>query len=96
MPQPWQGPTVERVSGRLARGGKRVTRLVMPLDGDARFSVRASRPVELTLFNGHRAVATARGRGARVSYSVCGQRRLTLRLSARAGATTYRLTTSRP
>jgi hypothetical protein len=94
--QPWLGPTVERSSGRLARGGRRAIRLVLPLDGNATFTVRASRPIELTLLNGRRAVATARGRRARVSYSVCGQRRLTLRVSAPAGATAYRLTTSRP
>jgi hypothetical protein len=94
--QPWQGPTIERVSGRLARGAKRVTRLALPLDGDAKLSLRASRPVELTLLNGHRTLATAHGRRPRVTYSVCGQRRVTLRLRALAGATTYRLTTSRP
>jgi hypothetical protein len=94
--QPWQGPTVTRVSGRLARGGRSAIRLVMPLDGNVSFSVSASRPVELTLLNGHRAVASSHGRRARVSYSVCGQRRLTLRLSAPTAAATYRLTTSRP
>jgi hypothetical protein len=43
------------------------------------FVARASRPVELTLLNGHCTVATARGRRARVTYSVCRQRGLTLR-----------------
>jgi hypothetical protein len=78
-------PTIERSSGLLARGGKRVRRLVLPLDGDAKFSVRASRPVELALLNGRHKLATARGRRPRVTYSVCGQRRITLRLTALAG-----------
>jgi hypothetical protein len=94
--QPWQGPTVERFSGRLARGGKRVTRIALPLDGDAKFSVSASRPVELALLNGRRVLASARGRRPRLSYSFCGRRRVTLRLSAPAGAASFRLTTSRP
>jgi hypothetical protein len=94
--QPWTGPAIERRTGRLARGRAQALRLSLPLDGNAAFAVKATRPVVLTLLNGHRAVAGAHGRRARVTFSVCGQRRLTLKLSAPQSGTAYSLTVSRP
>ncbi len=94
--QPWTGPTIERFAGRLPRGHAQARRVGLPLDGDASFAIKASRPLELTLLNGHRVVARAHGRRARIAYSVCGQRRLTLRLAAPQGGTAYSLTTSHP
>ncbi len=94
--QPWTGPTIVRVTGRLTRNGRRVLRVALPLDGNAAFAVKAAQPLELTLLNGHRVVASAHGRRARVTYSVCGQRRLTLRLVAPKRATAYELIESHP
>jgi hypothetical protein len=94
--RPWNGPAVTRVSGRLARRGRRAMRLALPLDGNAVFAVKASRRVELVLLDGRSVVAKAHGRRARVTTSVCGQRRLTLRLGAPEASTSYSLTMSRP
>jgi hypothetical protein len=71
-------------------------RLALPLDGNAVFAVKASRRVELVLLDGRSVVAKAHGRRARVTTSVCGQRRLTLRLGAPEASTSYSLTMSRP
>jgi hypothetical protein len=94
--QPWTGPTIERRSGRLARDRIQALQLSLPLDGDVWLTVKAPRPVVITLLNGRRTVASAHGRRARVSFSVCGQRRLTLKLSAQRSGTAYALTMSRP
>ena len=94
--QPWTGPTIERRSGRLARGRAQALRLSLPLDGNASLTVTAPRPVVITLLNGHRTVASSHGRRARVTFSVCGQRRLTLRIAAPQSGMAYALTMSRP
>ena len=95
---PWRGPSTRTYRGRLPAGASRRVRVATPLDGSARFSTSGRADVVLELLAGRRVLARARphGRTTRLNFTICGQRRLTLRLTAVRGGGRYALTVSRP
>jgi hypothetical protein len=101
--EPWTAPATTRLTGRFV--GRRTTHLVpveTPLDGelDVQLRLPAGRldTIELVGADGR---VRARGlrssaRMRRLSYVVCGERRLSLRITRRGAAGRFDLTVSRP
>jgi hypothetical protein len=95
---PWTRPSVRTFHGRLPSGSSRRLRIATPLDGSARFLARGRPRVSLELLSGHRILARARPRrsGTTLRFTVCGQRRLTVRITAVTGHGSYALRSTRP
>jgi hypothetical protein len=95
---PWRGPAKRTVRGHLRAGRSRLLHPSVPLDGRARFELTGARGVELALTSRGRVLKRVRTRAgrARVGSTVCGNRRVGVRLTATGGATPYTLTISRP
>jgi len=104
--EPWTGNTTTSFSGRFAK--RRVTartlRLATPLDGTLRLTLRAPArsDYDLRIFDqtGRTLLAqTVLGSGARVktlSYSICGQRSLLVRVRRASGSGPFTLSISTP
>jgi hypothetical protein len=102
--RPWTAPTTTRERGRFTRTAKptRLTRISTPLDGvfTAELRLPAGRldTLELVGANGR---VLARGlwsgsRTRRLSYVVCGQRTLSLRVALRGAPGRFDLVVTRP
>jgi hypothetical protein len=94
---PWSGSTTAVRSGHIGHRGLRTLSQRLPLDGPARFTVMGAPRVTLELRSGGRLLARAHPYGGRtrLSYLVCGQRRVTVRVRAVRGAGRFTLTVSR-
>ena len=94
----WAGPTSRSYTGRLRRGGSRTVRVAAPLDGTARLTVTGRPSVALEVRAGRKLLARARPRrtSTRLTVTVCGQRRLAVRLTAVRGSGRFSLELSRP
>ena len=96
---PWTGPTVQtRSSTFRARGtATRSFPLATPLDGSLRLTLTAPAKMRLRLsvYDGSRNVTVATG-GRRISTTICGHRRLTVRVTRNAGAGRFSLSITKP
>ena len=101
--KPWVGPTTTRWSDRFTAGARRRTfRVSTPLDGELTAELRLppGRVDSLELLSADGRVL-ARGlwsgaRTRRLGFVVCGQRQLTLRVTAGGAAGRFDLTVARP
>ena len=102
--RPWAAPVKSTVTGRFEPGGpqQRLIALTTPLDGALTAELQLPRgrldTLELLSADGR---VLARGLWAgtstrRLSFTVCGQRRLTLRVSARRATGRFQLIVTRP
>jgi hypothetical protein len=102
--EPWTTATTTRASGTLgSRVRSRKTAVSTPLDGVFRVTLRAPArarfSVDVRSASGGRlgrATTTASSRTRTVATTVCGGRRLQVRVSRVSGSGTYQLTISRP
>jgi hypothetical protein len=104
--EPWTGNTTTSFSGRFAKGRvtSRTLSLATPLDGTLRLTLRAPArsDYDLRIFDqtGRTLLAqTVLGSSARVktlSYSICGQRSLLVRVRRALGSGPFRLSISTP
>jgi hypothetical protein len=101
---PWVGPTVTTVRGRFVARGKRSWLLPIPtpLDGDLRVELRLPRGRldRLALVgDGGRVLAAGLWAGAstqRLAYTICGQRRLSIRVTLEGTPGRFEVSVSRP
>jgi hypothetical protein len=101
--KPWSAPTTTRWSGRFTGGAQRRTfPIATPLDGELTAELRLPPgrldTLELAGADG-RVLARGLWSGARtrrLSFVVCGQRRLTLRVRSAGTAGSFHLTLARP
>jgi hypothetical protein len=91
---PWTGPTVTHVHGSFGFGKVRTIVVKTALDGAfvARLHSPTKAKMQLALYAG----STLLARGTSVSYSVCGQRSLTLKVERLKGAGTFTVDVSKP
>jgi hypothetical protein len=96
--RPWTSPATRSYRGRLVAGRSVRSHLRFPLDGTAELTVTGTPRVAIELAAGRRPLARARPRGGttRLSYTVCGQRRVALRLSSLRGSGPYVLKVTKP
>lgn len=92
---PWSSPTSTRLSGRFTPGRSRFTYTVeTPLDGTLEVALDAGAPVWVALGKRSRVVMVTRANPLR--STICGMRRLTLRVAAGASRGAFRLAVRRP
>jgi hypothetical protein len=95
--KPWTGPTTRTRHVRIGRRRVRSLPEQLPLDGRARFTVAGPGRVTVDLLSRGHVLTTAHPRHGRtrLTFTVCGQRQVKLRLRAtRSGS--YELTTMHP
>jgi hypothetical protein len=92
---PWTGPTVRQVHGSFGYGTTRTIGVQTTLDGNfvARLHAPSKARFELELYNRGSLVARSR---TNVSFKICGQRTLTLKVQRLAGSGSFTLDVSKP
>jgi hypothetical protein len=91
---PWAGPTTSKLHGSFGTGVVRTFTVQTQLDGS--FSARLVSPtkakMQLALYN----TGTLVQRGANISYQICGQRTLTLKVQRLSGRGAFTVNVSKP
>jgi hypothetical protein len=91
---PWVGPAASKLRGSFGAGVVRTFKVKTQLDGS--FTARLVSPTKskmrLALYNG----GTLVQRGSIVSYQICGQRTLTLKVQRLSGHGTFTVDVSKP
>jgi hypothetical protein len=91
---PWVAPTVVKLHGSFGAGVVRTFTVQTQLDGS--FSARLVSPtkakMQLALYN----AGTLVQRGANISYQICGQRTLTLKVQRLSGRGAFTVNVSKP
>jgi hypothetical protein len=91
---PWVAPTIAKLHGSFGTGVVRTFTVQTQLDGS--FSARLVSPtkakMQLALYN----AGTLVQRGANISYQICGQRTLTLKVQRLSGRGAFTVNVSKP
>ena len=91
---PWLGPTTTKLRGTFGGGGVRTFKVQTQLDGslNAYLVSPTKAKMQLALYNG----STLVSRGAEISYQICGQRTLTLKVQRLSGRGAFTVNLSKP
>jgi hypothetical protein len=90
--QPWTGNTTSTLRGSFGGGVRRTFSLATPLDGTMTVSLRGASAFRMKLIAG----ATVVGSGRSISYPICGERALALRVERGTGTGAFTVFVSRP
>jgi hypothetical protein len=91
---PWEGNTASTLTGSFGGGTQRTFTLETPIDGTlvARLHAPAKTTFRMSLRAGAKTLAT----GGNVRYSICGERKLTLRVDRIRGKGAFSISLSKP